>query len=151
MGADKASEPTAERHGHNVPAAKVIRFSRKGVGMVYRRTAGRGVSSAGEKAARNQVVFREVNERIAELTSLLTDTGFNLFICEFSDSRCAESLQITATEYEAVRDNPIRFLAMGGHEKTEVDRVVDGKSRYLEVEAVEAAGELAGAGDARRI
>jgi hypothetical protein len=42
-----------------------------------------------EKAARNQVVFREVNERIAELTGLFNETGVNLFICECSDPACA--------------------------------------------------------------
>jgi hypothetical protein len=107
------------------------------------------VSSAVEKAARNQVVFREVNERIAELRSLLTETGFNLFICECSDSACADSLQITTAEYEAVRANPARFIVREGHQVPEVERVVGGNGRYLVVEAIGAAAELACARDPR--
>ena len=106
--------------------------------------------SAVEKAARNQVVFREVNERIAELTGLLTETGFNMFICECSDSTCAESLQITTAEYEAVRAHPARFVVLEGHQLPEVERVVDGNGRYLVVETIGAAGELACSSDPRR-
>jgi hypothetical protein len=96
-----------------------------------------------EKAARNQVVFREVNERIAELTGLLTETGFNLFICECSDPGCAEALEITAGEYEAVRRDGARFLVADGHQTPEVERVVDGNGRFLVVEKTGHAAEIA--------
>jgi hypothetical protein len=104
------------------------------------------VSSAVEKAARNQVVFREVNERIAELTELVNETGFNLFICECSDAACAESLELTREEYEAVRADPARFVVLDGHQMPEVERVVGGNGRYLVVETIGPAAEIAHAG-----
>ena len=104
------------------------------------------MSSPVEKAARNQLVFREVNERIAELTGLLSETGINLFICECSDPTCAESLEATREEYEAVRADPTRFIVLHGHELPEVERVVDGNARYLVVETIGVAADIAHAG-----
>jgi len=120
------------------------------------REGGSDVGAAGavagsvEKAARRQVVFREVNERIAELTGLMNDVGFNLLICECSDAACAESLQITPEEYEAVRANPARFVVLKGHELPAVERVVEGNDRYLVVEKFGDAADIAEAGDPRR-
>ena len=99
-----------------------------------------------EKLARNQVVFREMNERIAELTGLINETGINLFICECSDPACAESLEISAGEYEAVRADGARFVVMSGHQLPEVECVVDGNGRFLVVEKIGQAGEIARAG-----
>lgn len=101
------------------------------------------MSSRVEKAARNQVVFREVNERIAELTGLLNETGVNLFICECSDPACAEALEVTREEYEAVRSDPARFIVLDSHQTPEVEHVVDGNSRYLVVENIGIAAEIA--------
>lgn len=107
------------------------------------------MSSAVEAAARHQVVFREVNERIAELTGLLNETGVNLLICECSDPTCAESLEITQEEYEAVRAEPARFVVRHGHELPEVERVIGGNARYLVVETIGAAAAIAEAGNPR--
>ena len=108
------------------------------------------MSSAVETAARHQVVFREVNERIAELTGLLNEPGVNLLICECSDPACAESLEITAEEYEAVRTAPARFVVLHGHQVPEVERVVEGNGRYLVVEKLGVAAEIASADRPRR-
>lgn len=109
------------------------------------------MSSSVEIAARHQVVFREVNERIAELTGLVNETGFNLLICECSNPACAESLQITPEEYEAVRASPARFVVIDGHQLPEVERVVEGNDRYIVVEKVGEAAQIAAAEDPRRL
>ena len=101
------------------------------------------MSSSGETAACNEVLFREVNERIAEMTRRLNETGFNLLICECSNPNCAESLEITAQEYEAVRAHPARFIIVNGDQTPEVERVVGGGDRYLVVEKTGAAAEIA--------
>lgn len=108
------------------------------------------MSSGVETAARHQVVFREVNERISELTGLFNEIGFNLLICECGDPACAEALEITPKEYEAVRANPARFLVQRGHELPELERVVDGNGRYLVVEKFAAAPEIATADPPRQ-
>ena len=96
-----------------------------------------------EQAARHQTLFREVNENIARLTGLFTETGYNLLICECSDTNCAESLEITAAEYESVRAEGTRFVVVPGHEQAGIDRVVDSKARFLVVEKLGSAADVA--------
>jgi hypothetical protein len=110
---------------------------------------GPGGSSA-EKSARNQVVFREVNEHIAELTTLVSETDVNLFICECSDPGCAESLEVSAAEYERVRANGAQFVVVSGHQLPEIEQVVDGTARFLVVEKLGAAASIARNADPRQ-
>ncbi len=107
------------------------------------------VASTVEQNARNQVVFREVNEHIAELTTLASETDVNLFICECSDTACAESLEITAAEYERVRADGAQFVVVRGHELPEIERVVDGTDRFLVVEKLGTAASIARDSDPR--
>jgi hypothetical protein len=107
-------------------------------------------SAADERKARNEIVFREVNERIAELTGEWNVTGVSLIICECSDQHCAEALEITSTEYEQVRADGARFVVLVGHQLPEQERVVDGNDRFLVVEKVGPAATLARAADPRR-
>jgi hypothetical protein len=106
-------------------------------------------ASALEKHTLNQVAFREVNERIAELTGQVSETSVSLFICECSDPACAESLEITPAEYEQVRAASARFVVVPGHQLAEVERVVDGTSRFLVVETVGRAASIARDSDPR--
>lgn len=103
-----------------------------------------------EQAARHQAVFREVNEQIAKLTGPADATGLSLFICECSDTNCAESLEVTPAEYEAVRSKGTRFLLVPGHEREGIERVVDGNGRFLVVEKLGRAAATADAHDPRR-
>jgi hypothetical protein len=131
-------------------SGRTVLSSRKGDVVPTNRDRTGADGAALEKAARNQVVFREVNERIAELTGLMNETGFNLFICECSDPGCAESLEITTGEYEAVRRDGARFVIVNGHELPEVERVVDGNGRFIVVEKTGHAAEIALANAAPR-
>jgi hypothetical protein len=107
------------------------------------------MASAVAEAARRQVLFREVNEQIAKLTGLLAGSDSWLLICECSKDGCADSLEIGADEYEAVRAEGARFVVLPGHELAEVERVVAGNSRYLVVEKLGQAAEIAYADDPR--
>ena len=108
------------------------------------------MASTLQKSARNQLVFREVNERIAELTSDGNETGVTLFICECSDRACAESLEITPAEYEQVRGDGARFIVLPGHEQPEVEHVVDRSTRFVVVEKDGADATAARDADPRR-
>ncbi|HKC18497.1 MAG TPA: hypothetical protein VKE27_02605 [Candidatus Dormibacteraeota bacterium] len=104
---------------------------------------------AAEEAARHQALFREVNEHIAKLTGLNPATGYSLFICECSDTHCAESLELTPAEYRAVRSKGTSFLLLPGHQQEGIERVVDGNSRFLVVEKLGRAATIAQADDPR--
>jgi hypothetical protein len=85
-----------------------------------------------ERLAKNQALFREVNERINEIRP---DTlGFVEFICECSDEGCSESVAMRADEYEEVRSGPDRFFVAPGHETVAVENVVEDHGRFLVIQ-----------------
>ena len=91
-------------------------------------------------AAKNQSLFREVNERIEELRphEMLIE-----FACECIDTDCTASLSLSDEEYEHVRQSPTHFIVLPGHELDEVERIVVQNDRYAIVEKFGAAGPAA--------
>lgn len=85
-----------------------------------------------ERLARNQTLFREVNERIKEVADPV-DGGVD-FLCECSNTDCTTSIPLTLTEYEAVRSESAWFFVEPGHEQLEVERVVSESERFTVVE-----------------
>lgn len=108
------------------------------------------LATAVEEKTNQQVLFREVNERIAELSGDWSETGVGLFVCECSDPKCAEALEISPDEYERVRANSARFVVRAGHQLPEVERVVERNEHYLVVEKIGAAAMVARASDPRQ-
>jgi hypothetical protein len=103
-----------------------------------------------QRAARLQVVFREVNEQISKLSGPITETTYNVVVCECSDSGCAESIELTAGEYESVRADGTRFVILPGHQREGIERVVERHGGFVVVEKVGEAGEIAQDDDPRR-
>lgn len=84
------------------------------------------MSSVEERLARNEVMFRAINERIRELAGRF-DVGSEPvgFICECSDETCVERLSLTVEQYDEMRALPARFAVVPGHEAIPlVERVV---------------------------
>ena len=94
-----------------------------------------------ERAARNQSLFREVNERLEEVMSELK--MFHEFVCECADTQCAETLSLTHDEYQSIRNGPIRFAVAPGHGLPEVESVVETTDRYAVVEKYGSAADAA--------
>lgn len=105
------------------------------------------------RRARNESLFREVNERIGELDTGMSaseeDDSLVGFVCECPREDCSETLEVTRDEYEAVRGNPRRFLVLPGHEDSDIAHVVERHSSYLVVEQEGEAGEIAREQDSR--
>jgi hypothetical protein len=96
-----------------------------------------------ERLAKNESLFREVNERIAEAakqTLVLPDAEF---LCECGRPDCLERVVVPLDEYEAIRSYPDRFLLVFGHEQPEVDRVIGSGGDYVIVEKIGEAGQVA--------
>jgi hypothetical protein len=92
-----------------------------------------------EEAARNQSIFREVNERLNEISQDTNDSpgvnGDSLdVICECEDTECRERLTLTRKEYEAMRKHANRFPVKPGHENGDVEDVVYREQTYVVVE-----------------
>jgi|ERR671912_2890349 hypothetical protein len=107
-----------------------------------------------ERVARNDARFREANEQLQEAAESL---GFEPdartpYLCECADLGCTMVLQLTASEYERVRRNPVRFINAHGHERTAQGwaRVVEEYEHYSVVEKVGEAAEIAAELDPRQ-
>lgn len=91
------------------------------------------------KVARNQALWREVNERI----KAVADTAANVeFLCECASLECTETLSLSLAEYEHIRSSPVRFPITPGHVYPEVESVVEENERYAVVQKEGEAGEI---------
>lgn len=109
----------------------------------------------GERArrlARNEAAFRDVNENIQRVAEQLEhDREHHLYeyLCECANAGCDERIQLTISEYEAVRERPTWFALVDGHELPEIETVVGRHRRYIVVEKEDDAAEVARATDTR--
>ena len=90
-----------------------------------------------KRLARNETLYREANERVAEVAAQLLEGETDApggFICECDAADCTELIPLTLAEYEAIRAVPIRFAVAPGHELPEIETVVERQSAYLVVE-----------------
>ena len=97
------------------------------------------------RAARNEALFREVNEQIERLGK---EAGFGSdgrldFTCECLVDTCTTTISLTVDEYEDVRRYATHFFLLPGHETIDVERVVDRNHRYVVVEKFGEAGAVA--------
>ena len=97
-----------------------------------------------ERAARNQSLFREVNERISDLNEAFAEiTDVFEIACECSNIKCIETITIGREEYRAARLDPSRFVVLPGDVAAGIERVVSEHDGYVVVEKVGVAGEVA--------
>ena len=88
-----------------------------------------------QRLVRNQVIFREVNERLRALAAAVPD-GTTDYLCECSDVQCTDRIELRLLEYESVRARPKSFFVVAGHEQLEVERVTDELDSYVVVEKI---------------
>ena len=91
--------------------------------------------SLSDTHAKNEELFRNVNERIAEVSAgVRRDLPLMDFLCECDRDGCEEKVQATRAEYEAVRARPTHFIVLPGHEDRRVERVISTNDRFTIVE-----------------
>ena len=100
-----------------------------------------------ERAAKNQSLFREVNERIGELSGSAT---VPTFVCECTDETCDQRLPLTREEYERIRSDSNSFFVVRGHEIDEIEQVVAVAKRYVVVAKLGRGGKVAVGLDPRK-
>ena len=101
-----------------------------------------------ERLARNEALFREVNERVKEFSG---DSGleFTEFICECGDADCTETVPLTRAEYEQLRADPVLFAVVPGHSIPDIEDVVSEGERFDVVRKHEREQAIARATDPR--
>lgn len=89
------------------------------------------MSESLERLARNQSLFREVNERIE---MMIGDNETVEFVCECSDTDCVSTVELKVDAYERIRSKSTWFFVKAGHDIPEIERVVSQSNGYAVVE-----------------
>ncbi|MCW2957794.1 MAG: hypothetical protein JWP18_597 [Solirubrobacterales bacterium] len=85
-----------------------------------------------QRAARNEAAFRRLNENLADV--LPADARHPAgYVCECASADCRRIVDLTMDEYQAVRADKMRFLVVPGHERGDVENVVETHEHYLVV------------------
>jgi hypothetical protein len=104
----------------------------------------------GEARAKNEELFRNVNERIETLSETVArDDPLMEYLCECDNADCYETVRATRDEYESVRAVATHFVVLAGHEDPRVERVAFSNDRFLVVEKQGAAARDAAESDPR--
>ena len=99
--------------------------------------------SRAERAARNEALFREVNEKVKDVAMQRFGESDSEFFCECSDHTCTRLVAMSLSEYERVRARGARFAIVVGHEDPAVERVVEQNERFAVVEKFGESAEVA--------
>jgi len=100
--------------------------------------------------AENEVRFRDLNERLRDGSDTWgRGDGVIELVCECADEDCTRAITLTAREYEAVRSDEAQFIVVPGHERSEMEDVVDEREGWLVVRKRGEAAEIAADTDPR--
>ena len=83
------------------------------------------------RKARNEIVLRKLNERIED-HHLRVQPRSAAWVCECADETCAQPVQMTVAEYEAVRAEATYFFVAPSdeHVSADIEYVVRREPRY---------------------
>lgn len=105
------------------------------------------------RAARNEDLFRRLNERLHALekharsgpTATATEEPRERFVCECASTECSKVVELTASEYTAVRAAGTRFLVFPerAHTRPDLEEIVERHDRYWVVQKRGEAGAIA--------
>jgi hypothetical protein len=90
------------------------------------------MSEQGDRLARNEAMFRSVNERVEEVVQPGPDEEID-FLCECGNAECTGKVTLTRREYEQVRSDATQFAVVSGHEIPEIEQIVLRTDRFLVV------------------
>jgi hypothetical protein len=89
-----------------------------------------------QRAARNEEIFRSVNERIEEGAAQHGVRAALPFHCECGRSPCVETVEIRPGDYERIANERYRFVVVPGHEDRTIERVIERRPQFTVVEKV---------------
>jgi hypothetical protein len=98
------------------------------------------------KAAQNQSLFREVNERLKEVGERVKSKSYaEDAICECANDECSERISLPLEAYERVRADSTWFVVLASDEHVfpDVERVVEKHDGYWVVEKLDGAAVVA--------
>lgn len=97
------------------------------------------MAETAHRVAQNEVVLREVNEKIAEKTSDLEARGLaardetSEYLCSCGQPDCDQSLRLTLDEFEKAHEREDQFIVAPGHQLAAIEEVVADHGTYAVV------------------
>lgn len=85
-----------------------------------------------DRFARNEAIFREVNERVADVTD--SEARMTNFLCECGNLDCVQEVSLTDAEYRKLRSNAATFAVVPGHALGDVETIIEKTNRFHIVE-----------------
>lgn len=95
-----------------------------------------------ERLARNEALFREINERISAIGERLGSESLDI-VCECVNDDCTQALTLRHSDYERLRSSSTHFAVVPGHEQPDLERVTERHGSYDVVEKVGVGAEVA--------
>ena len=89
-----------------------------------------------ERIIENEKLFREVNERVADLQANYSGPDPE-WVCECGDETCFEKVAVPIEDYQQVRAHGDWFMITPGHEKADIERIVRENGEFVVVEKFE--------------
>jgi len=102
-----------------------------------------------ERLASNEALFRFANERMAGWEERHEGGDTELYFCECAEPGCTEKVALRVQDYEAIRASSRTFFVIPGHEKPDVETVVDQHEGWLVVRKPETVSEVVDPSDPR--
>ena len=103
-----------------------------------------------EQIARNESVFRNLNERLEEnVERRRSDADLAGFLCECGDADCEAIVRLDLATYEEIRRDPLQFFVVAGHEMADAEDIVAEAAGHLVVRKHKDVADIAVDGDAR--
>jgi hypothetical protein len=99
--------------------------------------------------AENEILFRDVNERLALEEQVTSPVELLELVCECTDRACVKVFTMPLAEYDWLRQDPHRFVVLPGHEAPAVEDVVERHAGFVVVEKHVEAHGLVEASDPR--
>jgi hypothetical protein len=99
--------------------------------------------------AENEILFRDVNERLAAEEQVTSPVELLELVCECTDRACLKVFTMPLAEYDWLRQDPHRFVVLPGHEAPAVEDVVERHAGFVVVEKHVEAHGLVEASDPR--
>jgi hypothetical protein len=108
------------------------------------------MTSREERIARNEALFREVNERVKVVREETGEPERRMrILCECGDEDCVAEIEISRDEYEQVRADSRQFVVTPGHITPDVESVVGEREGYEIARKYPAEAEIANRTDPR--
>jgi hypothetical protein len=104
-------------------------------------------ADAAARVARNESMFRTVNEQIDGINSAfeqLFDVQAS-FVCECCDPECTQQVEMAGADYQRVREHGARFVVAPGEQhigREGIEHVVEKTQTYWVVEKIGVAGDV---------